>query len=595
MFKNGPFKKSKDGSKTIVGRIVDVEGKETGKYHNSNNNKLNSSTSSVQKSTSSSSTFSSSVSRIFGASPYKKTSTTRTPGRKLLKKLICTPGKSRSFPDSSVSEIDDFGTYIPNNNSNTTGLTVSRSNSGEETNSIQASNFGGMPSSPPRLARKLLQEDDTNSNHALHTSPMMKSPTKAQNHQISNRSNSSKRVDDALVAASNRSGFNEDMIFLTNSTSSDELDHRNESENDPMSRMQSSSSSPYSSPRQYERHSSPSRVNHNAMKSPGISIQTPAIARETSSGSYTNDFSGSGLPFPHPLRSMHNSPMDDMNATTPNPKNLSTQFEELEDDDAFLPDDFAYPDSKQDEVTFTIEQVERKIREAQREERLSLRKQHERDMEECNNEFERVMIESGSQWKKDADEQEAIYQKILKEERHKTSLKHHELINKAQSLQDVKEVMEEIEAERELLNLRVRDLETREEKMSTAGSKTPELESLRKDKRNAENRISELESELHQVVDPLKREKEIADQKAAALSEQLRVLTESSDQSQNQLEETLKEIALLKGQLAELPSVDPEEIRTSKLEVENLRNLRAEDGKEIQALQNQLSQIVDDQ
>jgi len=586
MFKNGPFGKSKDGSKTIVGRIVDVEGKETGEYHNSNTNKLSTSTSSFQKSTTSSSTtFSSSVSRIFGASPYKKTSTTRTPGRKLLKRLICTPGKARSFPDSSVSEIDDFGTYIPNNNSNTTGLTVSRSNSSEETNSIQASNFGGMPSSPPRLARKLLQEDDTNSNRVLRTSPMMKSPTKAQNYQMSNSINSinsSKRVDDALLAASNRSGFNEDMIFMTNSTSSDDLDHRNESESNPMSRMQSSSSSPYSSPQQYERHSPPSRVDRNAMKSPGIGIATPVIAL------------GSGLPFPHSLCSIHNSPIDEMNATTPNPKNLSTQFQELEDDDAFLPDDFTHPTNKQDEVTFTLEDVEQKIREAKREERLTLREQHERDIEECIKEFERVMINSGKQWKKESDEQEVMYQKLLKEERHKTSLKHHELINKAQSLQDVKDAMEEIQAERELLNLRVKDLETREEKMSAAGSQTPEVESLRKDKRNAENRISELESELHRVVDPLKREKEIADQKAAALSEQLRVLIESSDQSQNQLQETLQEIALLKGQLAELPSVDPEEIRTSKLEAENLRNLRAEDEKEIHALQSQLSQIIDE-
>jgi hypothetical protein len=412
---------------------------------------------------------------------------------------------------------------------------------------------------------------------------MMKSPTKAQNYQMSNSINSSKRVDDALVAASNRSGFNEDMIFMTNSASSDELDHRNEKESNPMSRMESSSSSPYSSPQQYERHSSSSRVDRNAMKSPGISIATPGIAL------------GSGLPFPRPLRSMHNSPMNEMNATTPNPKNLSTQFQELEDDDAFLPDDFkTHPINKQDEVTFTLEEVEQKIREAKREERLILREQHERDIEECNKEFESVMIKSGSQWKKESDEQEAMYQKLLKGERHKNSLKHHELINKAQSLQDVKDAMEVIQAERELLNLRVQDLETREEKMSAAGSQTPEVESLRNDKRNAENRISELESELHQVVDPLKREKEIADQKAAALSEQLRVLTESSDQSQNQLEESLQELALLKGQLAELPSVDPEEIRTSKLEVENLRNLRAEDGKEIRALQSQLSQIVDE-
>lgn len=446
-----------------------------------------------------------------------------------------------------------------------------------------------MPPSPPRLARKL-NEEQTDLDPDIQTNGVIKSPARTQNHQISDSTNNTNKVDEALMAASNRLDFSEDLIFLTNSTSSDEFEHSNESESDTMSRMKSSSSSPYSSPQQYERRPSPSKVGHIAMKSPGMSIPTPAMAkqRETSCGSYVDDFAGPGFPFPRPL-SMHSSQMREMNITTPDPKNLSTQFEECEgeDDSAFLPDDFdvAFSKPKQDEATFTFEEVERKIREAKREERLSLRKQHESETEECHKEFEKVLIESGSQWKMDADEQEARYQKLLKEERHKTSLKHHELINKAQSLQDVKENMKELEAERELLNLRVKGLESNEEKINIAASKTQELESLRKDKINAENCVSKLESEINGVVEPLKLEKETADRKAAELSEQLREVTESSDQSKKRLEEALNEIMIFKGQLAELPS---------RHEVENLRNLRVEDGKEIEALQNQMSEIVDE-
>eukprot|EP00531_Pseudo-nitzschia_arenysensis_P017052 CAMPEP_0116121928 /NCGR_PEP_ID=MMETSP0329-20121206/3950_1 /TAXON_ID=697910 /ORGANISM="Pseudo-nitzschia arenysensis, Strain B593" /LENGTH=1201 /DNA_ID=CAMNT_0003615757 /DNA_START=180 /DNA_END=3785 /DNA_ORIENTATION=- len=585
MFKNVPFQKGKEGSKNIVGRVVEVEGKEVDENCNTDN-KIKSSAS-VQKST-----ISTSVSKIFGASPFKKTSTTRTPGRKLLKKLICTPGKSRSHPDTSISEVDDFGAFIPNNNSG--GLTVSRSTSSDdakEINSIQASNSGHIPSSPPRLARRLLAEHDKVSIGDISSNQIMKTPTKSQNDHISNNINSSKRIDDALVAASNRSGFNEDMIFLTNSSSDDELDHRNESEGNQMSRMKYSS--PYSSPQRHETRSSPTKVGQFAMKSPGMSIPTPAVTRAI--GAFMNGYSGSELAFPHPLGSVENSPMDKMNTTTPNPKNLSTQFEEFEDDDAFLPDDFVDPNNKQNqnEGLFTVEQVERMIREAKREERLTLREQQEKDKEELQNEFEKILQDSGTQWKKDSDEQEAKYQKNLKEERRKTSLKHHELINNAQSLQDVMEKMKEMEAERDLLEGRVLELETNDENMASAASQDLEIQSLRREKSNAENRVLELESE-RQEFESLRQDKESADQKTAELSEQFRLLTDSSEQSQSQLEQALEVVDHLKGQLSELCAGDLEEIRTSKLEIENLRNLRAEDGKEIQALQDRLSEMVDE-
>jgi len=657
MFKTTQFKKAKGASKTIVGRVVEVDKKEVDEneyrhpskkiVHNYN---VKSSTP-VRKGA-----ISASVSKLFaGTSSAKSSSTTRTPGRKLLKKLICTPGKTRSIPDTSISEADDSGVYIPNSNYDFSGVPIvvpiHPSFSSEEikvtdSSVVNASGLERMTSSPQKLARKLLEDQFTHSNQNVDERLSMKPPTRESNHQMSIHSVTSiKNIDVALATASDR---NEDMIFLTNSSSSDECDERNENESNPMSRL---ASSHYDSPPGDDRLTSLSSLGHIAMKSPGIPIPTPAIEKMKSS-SFTEDHYSTvpGLQFPFPIRNFPDSPMKNTsNATVPNPKDSSTQqFEEEDDEDAFLPNDFMadaikpkyeeqtflpndfmadFIKPKDEEKTFTLKEVEQQIKDARREERLQLRMQHDKILQDKVNEFEKVLFDSGAQWKKDSDEQEAKYERRLKGEERKVSQKHYELINKVRSLEDLTGTLKETEGERDSLKLRVSELETVAEK--TSESSNQDLDSLRKAKEVADSRITELEFELsskasweataqcHQdlnneltiklsdtdielnelrneveKMEELKIEKESADQQAAELSEKLRVLTESSDQYRRQLEDGLKEITLLKGQLAELPSIDPEEMRTSKLEVENLRNLRAEDGKEIEALQNQLSQIV---
>jgi len=607
MFKTTPFKKGKEGSKTIVGRIVEVEGKavDENTYRHPVNNAADSysakSHTPVRKGA-----ISASVSKIFGGSSTtsRSTSTNRTPGRKLLKKLICTPGKARSFPDTSVSDAEDFGIGNLNQSFDYTGFsvhpTVGNEQSKDPTSSVANTYSEQMASSPSRLSRNLLEDRNSNNYKSANTKSSI---------------NSGKTVDAALVAASNRSDRNDDIIFTANSTSSDdEYDVTNENERDPTSRLASSA---FSSPTREDRQSSSSHV---AMKSPGMAIPTPAMTklRETASGSYTTDdyyTSGPSIQFPHPLRNLPTSPIEKQNMSMGQPKDLSVQFEEEEDDeDAFLPDDFNLntikptpEEKKQEEKTFTLEEVEQKIKDARREERLQLRMQHEKILTDKVQEFEQVLFDSGAQWKKDSDEQEANYQKRLKEQERKVSKKHHELINKVQSLDDLKTTLKQTEGERDSLKSRVSELETGAEK--SVPSNSEELDSLRKANAVAENRIFELESELAgklsnseaelnklklkmNEMDVLKHEKETTRQQAGELSERLRIVTKSNDQSQTQLGEAMIEIALLKEKLAELPSVDPEEIRSSKLEVENLRNLRAQDGKEIEELRNQLNRIV---
>lgn len=562
MFKNSPFVKGKE-SKNIVGRVVEVGG---------NQNDENVDPSYKSKGSKSTQKIVSSVSRIFGASPYKKTSTTRTPGRKLLKKLVCTPGKARSVPGTSATDIDELGAFP----------SISRSYSVDEAreiSSIQASIANQKLSSPPKLARRILEEEDMNRN--MRSNQMMQATRTAQNHHISH-----KRVDEALVAASDRASANDDMIFMTHSSSSSEdADYRNENESSQMPRTEYSS--PYSSPQQ---HSSQSNGGRFAMRSsPGMSIPTPAMGRLNSNGGLSNGISGSEVPFPHPLGSIQDSPMDKMNSSTPNPRNLNSQFEEEDDDDAFLPDDFINPkenQSTQGGEKFTQEQVEQQIRDAIRKERLALRKEHEIETNELRSEFEQVLLQSGTQWQNENVKVEASLQKLLKEEKHKTS----ELVNQTQSLQ---ENLNEVETERELLNRKVLELERIGEAMAQAASYNAELDALENEDRTLVDRIAYLGSRF-QGFGSLAREKDASEKRNAELSEEVRALKESSEQSQSQLEQAMEVVNLLKGKLAELPSVDPEEIRNSKIEVENLRNLRVVAGKGFEALQTQLSHIIEE-
>ena len=669
MFKNIPFKKGKEGLENPVGRDVEFDGKDIDDDENKQIEDISALQAVIPKQpqiTLRKSGALSAIKLLVGASSSKKLSsnrTTSTPGRKLLQKLICTPGKSRSFTDSSIEELDDFGgggSYSHNNRSfivdhfNTVReLEVEGSSSNFETTNFE------MPSTPPRLARKLLVDHDLNKipDDRCHKQQKMKTSGKesTEDHQVvsSGDRNSSKKIDDALEAASNSPGMNDDIIFSTDSSSSDDdLDHQNENNNDASmsSRTALSYASPPNKVRDDDRQSSPSDRHIPMKMSPGIGIPTPAITklRESSSGSYLED-SGSNLPFPHPLRSsIPDSPtMIETNNATPNPKNLSIQFEEEEDDDddAFLPDDFKPTDESptdESKQTLTSYEVDKIIQNAKREERMCLRQEHDKETAELHNEFDKIMMESGSQWKRDADEEVNRYERLLKEEKRKTSQKHHELINKEQSLEDIKLALNETETEREFLRCQVSELENAAERMSSVASindsKIQQMESLQKAKSEADGRILDLERELsdnkvsaeslqqyqaskeelstkfsaaeielselrkQKDVDSdrfiaLKNEKDMADQEVVDLSERLRIQTESNNQNLNQLEETEKEMTNLKTQVAEFSSKgtsSSEEIRLAKIEIDNLKSLRVEDEKQIETLQVQLSRIEEE-
>jgi len=637
MFKKTPLKKAKELSENLIGRFVELDGK----YNDDNKQIENFLAVTETNSTPIRNSIANSGKKLRSL----KKSSKRTTGRKLIRNLFCTPGKARSFPETSVEDLDDF-----------VGCVHSRSFIVDHYNTVreleQTSSDFSMPSSPPRLARKLLEDHDTNTDRSISVIVSDSEFDNLQNmktigkepseDKLSSTINSSRKVEAALVAASNFSDKHDDMLFLTNSSSSDdEFDHGKEDINETNGSISDRTALEYASPPKFQddHHSSLSNLPI-PMKSPGIGIPTPAITklRETSSDSYTEDYSSvSNLPFPHPLRNIPDSP-----TTTSNPKNLSTQFEEEDDDDddAFLPDDFKPNKSKQ---VFTLDEVDQMVKDARREERMCLRHQHEKDTDDLQNEFDKIMVESGSQWKRDADEESARYERLLKEEKRKTSQKHHELINKEQSLEDVKYTLNEIEIEREFLRLQVSELETAMEKMSTDASnkksKIEEIESLQKAKSKADDdqilglerelsdnkvsaealqryqgsneeltqKLSAAEKELVELriqnaaeadqMITLKHGKEMIDQEVVDLSERLRARVESNNQSLNRLEETEKEITQLKTQLVELSSKEnssSEETRLSNIKNEKLKILRVEDEKEIEALQVQLSRMEEE-
>jgi hypothetical protein len=125
MFKNIPFKKGKEGSENPVGRDVELDGKDIDDENKQieNISALQAAIPKQPQITPRKSGALFAIKLLVGASSSKKLSsnrTTSTPGRKLLHKLICTPGKSRSFSDTSIEELDDFGvggSYSHNNRS----------------------------------------------------------------------------------------------------------------------------------------------------------------------------------------------------------------------------------------------------------------------------------------------------------------------------------------------------------------------------------------------------------------------------------------------------------------------------------------------
>ena len=561
-------------------------------------------------------------------------------------------GKSRSFPDTTVEDLDDFGgSSVPDQSFAADYFNIINPASVSKLKG-KKSDFT-MPSSSPRIARKLLEDHDTNTSRIVNVSDidmpkMNTSKNQCPEVELSDTINSSNKVEAALMVASNSSETQDNMLFLTNSSSSDENDDQigNENNNSISGTIKTVPPSFTSPSKSQGYHHSSLSMHPIPMKTPGIGIPTPSIIkqRETSNGSYVEDYpSGANLPFPHPLRRIPDSPTPNDSNGISITKNISTHFgadDDDDDDDAFLPDDF---EPNKSQKTFTEKEIDQMIKDAKRDERMTLKKQHDIEFDELQNDFDRIMLESGSQWKRDNDEEVCRYEKLLKEEKCKTSKKHHELIDKEQSLEDSKRALQETEREREAMRLRINELESETEKLNIVAlekkdSKIQETESLVKAKEEVDAKIIDLYRELNdnkslianlrecevssksliqklsiterELVElreqksveddqmiAVKQGQEAAKKNIADLSEQLHAQTESNNQSIDRLKEAQKEITNMKTQVAELSFKEIESsegIILAKAENAQLKVLRVEDEKEIETLKVNISRMEEE-
>jgi hypothetical protein len=311
------------------------------------------------------------------------------------------------------------------------------------------------------------------------------------------------------------------------------------------------------------------------MKMQGLAIPTPA---QKSLAEQQQDGNPKKVLFPHPLPTMKESPA----ATNPV---MLTAHEE--DDDAFLPDDF-----KNVACTYTWEQVQTHVQQAQKESREELQEQHEERLQEFQEQAETMLQEHGAQWKA---ESEAEYQRtdaLLKEGKFKTQQQHLELINKVQTMEDLQQKLEatQVEKEAQLLTISKRDVTIKD--LEEEGNRTAkamykaemekeirhlrlQLESQSRLKSEATDMRQQEDSSPMEELISLKSEKAAAEQTICDLQEQLSSRGEAGNDAQ--LQEAQLEVSSLQKQMEMFTRLEAvagkdseEQLSTAQAQIESL-------------------------
>lgn len=594
-----------------------------------------------------------------------------TPRRKLFEKIFGTPGRSVSkqkkevvvsptsfsqdrhlgFHRKSVSAPAVIGSSSKSENSSLYGVVIDTApsssseaaasfHSGTTTTTISSSTrtaIAGSPSITPRLSRRLLdshryisdedsnrerRDDDPYEKVHRMKSPEPSSPVGASGHPPRNT------LGDALSAATMSPDQNDHhMLFLPQSSdSSDMMDEPNENED-----RESSSRTP-------DRQG----LDRHPMKTPGLAIPTPAGTKgsirldaagvyhhSTSSSSSSNRDSKGNVPFFFPLRSITESPVvkhvrpfqadGDENPSPHRRRSPNHGDDKQLDDDAFLPDDFKQTTIVTDD-TFTRDQVEEMIQKAKVSVRQELNECWEKKLMVAQEEADSNLVEYGRAWKEEADAESDRLKALLKEEKYKTSQKHHELLNNAQKIADVTSKLEQCEADRNSLLERVAALERNsgtsivalncnengteacKTQIDEASNEELNRQIIAMEKELDELREQQIVSSNREELVILKGEKASADRQISDLTERLRVRMETSNNALKRLEEAENEITNLRGQLAETSNLDSsvltsmsdaslEDLFASKAEVENLKRLRSQDIQEKEELRTQLGHV----
>jgi chromosome segregation ATPase len=263
----------------------------------------------------------------------------------------------------------------------------------------------------------------------------------------------------------------------------------------------------------YSRDSDSDSTPSYVMKMQGLAIPTPAqkyLAEQQHVGNPQK------VLFPHPLPTMKESPA----ATN------SVVLIDEEDDDAFLPDDF-----KSVACTYTWEQVQTHVQQAQEESVEQLQQQHEERLKEFQDEAETMLQAHGVQWKAESDAEYQRMDALLKEEKCKTEQQDLELINKVQMMNDLQRKLEASQVEKEAQlqtiskrDVTIKDLEDEGNKTAKAMYKAEmekEIRHLRQQVKSQSLPKSEDTDEWTQKLETARKEKLDADQKVESMQQEL--------------------------------------------------------------------------
>lgn len=220
------------------------------------------------------------------------------------------------------------------------------------------------------------------------------------------------------------------------------------------------------------------------MQQRGSSIETPGPNNFRAS----RDDDGP-LVFPHPLRKRTESPQVEVTRHVNLSHSISESQEGIDDEDAFLPDDF-----KHEANTYTWEQVQEFVRDAEKALESKLQEHHQRALEELQETMEQHLQEHGAEWKRDSEEEYARLQALLREEKSKTQLKHRELLNKVTAIADLENQLAIATEHKRHLEARVQALEEQMEEDTTANDQAKELYL-----RQLHQQIQELQVELSET------------------------------------------------------------------------------------------------
>lgn len=312
------------------------------------------------------------------------------------------------------------------------------------------------------------------------------------------------------------------------------------------------------------------------MKTPGMAIPTP----QTKSLAEHQARNAASMSMMFPLQPVHESPQMELTRHV----NLSQSVSESQDgheedhdddyDDAFLPNDF-----KQTNQTYTWEQVQRFVQDAEAELKQYMEEKHQDAMEDYQEHMERQLQVHGSQWKDDAEAEYERLNQMLKIEKSKTQQKHLELLHKVSSMADVEANLHSTTEEKRNLEARVKALEAQLEEEAQIDNDVNEILVQK-----LQAQIRDLQSQLKnapsiETLEQLQREKQETE-------DQVQELEKLVLQSQNQMKtmELNNSMSIDSSSAETLKALHEQEVATLQAEKDAALELYESLQKEMEAM-----------